>query len=85
MILPTIFLNGTSQDELVSQSIEVSRALTSALTKLRLATPNARDYVGRSRDLKTALDEHKSKTDRLISVLEETNRMTVALDTIGHG
>ncbi len=44
MSLPTVHLNGTSREELVSQRLSVVTAIREAVVELRKAAPHGRDY-----------------------------------------
>jgi transposase len=44
MSVPTVHLNGTSQEELVSLRLDVVEAIRDAVVALRKAAPHGRDY-----------------------------------------
>jgi transposase len=44
MALPTVHLNGTSREELVSLRLDVVEAIREAVVALRKAAPHGRDY-----------------------------------------
>jgi hypothetical protein len=72
MMVPTIHLNGTSKDELVSQLIDAHKAIVEAMEALMKASPNARDYYPQGPDaIKTAFEEHRARVAKLHSVCDE--------------
>ncbi len=58
MIGPTLHLNGTTYNALISQCNQALAALHVAREALADAQPNARDYVGRQSDYTAAVDAH---------------------------
>lgn len=72
MIAPTIHINGTSGEELVSQLASAGHALEYALTAVAQAAPNARDYyVKGDTAFREATTDHVSRLERLRSVSRE--------------
>jgi len=77
MMTPTITLHGTSKADLIRGYTIALRALDEATEMVSLnAAPNSRDYPG---DFALALDEHRDRCQRLISVSTE---IAVILDAI---
>ena len=73
---PTINVNGTPQRELLDRQIEVIQALRYAITKLREAAPNARDYqTDRPGDFTQAQVEHQSRLNKLSSIMNELDHI----------
>jgi hypothetical protein len=62
MTTPTITLNGTSRDALVSQRLNVMESLRDVLERMQEAAPNGRDYAGES--FKRAVAEHSARRSR---------------------
>lgn len=69
MMFPTIHLNGTSGDELLSQTVDAMLALSDAIKALQAAGPHGRDYyVQGSRVIDAAMDEHIARIEKLEAV-----------------
>ena len=84
MIVPTVHLNGTSKDELLRQVLEADRAVNVALSRLRDATPNARDYYPQGPDaFREASNAHYLRIARLQSVREELAGIYEAVEEQG--
>ena len=72
MMYPTIHLNGTSKAALVEQYENTMDAVQKASDVLREAYPNGRDYyVQAPGNISRAMDEHRSRLDRLADVRRE--------------
>lgn len=70
--VPTVHLNGTSEQELRSQLKEAAIAVTTAMEALRHAAPHGRDYYVQSDTAcNEAIKEHCARLDRLSSVYDE--------------
>lgn len=77
LAIPTVHLNGTSRDELVSQVSGAHEAVCKAILKLREASPNGRDYYVTG-TISKAMDEHAARLTHLETVAGE-------LETIWQG
>ena len=74
MRLPLIHLNGTSNNDLLAQQCEVSTALQSAISAMRVNGPNARDYYPQGPNAyREAMSEHCARIEALQSVLRDVN------------
>ncbi len=75
MALPTVHLNGTSREELVSQRLDVVDSIRQAVLALRKAAPHARDYPQPAPDsgvaFRAAREVWEARLDRLEAVAEE--------------
>ena len=69
MITPTVHLNGTSGDDLLSQTTDAMLALSDAIKALQKAGPHGRDYYlhGNSA-FPRALQEHEDRLTKLAEV-----------------
>lgn len=73
MMVPTVHLNGTSREELLQQAMAATDKILEAMEVLSCAMPHGRDYYPQGPDaLSRAQAEHKSRIERLDSVLSET-------------
>jgi hypothetical protein len=74
---PTINLNGTSPGELLEQHLPAINGLRSAISTLRAAAPNARDYQTERLDaFALAMNEHRDRLARRESVMDELARFS---------
>lgn len=72
MRIPTIHLNGTSKDALLSQLETAHSALQDALCALSKASPNARDYYVQGNDaFGEAQNEHRQRLEKVAGVARE--------------
>jgi len=72
MIVPTVNLNGTSQDELLRQCTDAVQELGAAIEAMRLAWPNGRDYQTMpAGSLSTAHSEMSARLIKLGDVRDE--------------
>lgn len=72
MIYPTVHLNGTSRNELMSGFESAARGVNDALRALQDAAPNARDYYPQGDGaFKIATTEHVARMAKLQDVLAE--------------
>ena len=72
MALPTVHLNGTSREELVSLRLDAVDAIRQAVVALRKAAPHARDYyVQDPNTYQAAREVWEARQDRLEDVAEE--------------
>lgn len=87
LTIPTIHLNGTAQAELLEQQLQAMTAIRAAINALQHACPNSRDYPSpyRGHDVYTAaVEEHSSRLNRLVAVLNECSEIAQAIDDGGH-
>lgn len=76
MKAPTIHRNGTSGRALLLQVSEATAALRRALSVMRDAAPNGRDYYVQGDDAFTAAAaEHRSRVQRVEAVLDEYSEL----------
>ena len=69
MIFPTVHLNGTSGDDLLSQTTDAMLALSTALDALKIMGPHGRNYyVQGPRVIDAAMDEHIARIEKLEAV-----------------
>jgi hypothetical protein len=72
MTFPTLHMNGTNGDDLISSLCDAMSAIQAAERKLGEAAPNGRDYyVQGPTALDAATKEHYSRLQRLHAVREE--------------
>ena len=69
MMFPTVHLNGTSGDDLLSQTTDAILALSTALDALKIMGPHGRNYyVQGPRVIDAAMDEHIARIEKLEAV-----------------
>ncbi len=71
MMLPTIHLNGTSGDDLLSQTVDAMLALSDTITALQAAGPNSRDYYvqpGQQQRFAQAQQQHEDRLAKLEAI-----------------
>lgn len=80
MRTPTIHLNGTSKQALCEQVRDAAHALRDALKMLENAGPHGRDYYPQGPGaLDEAIKEHRSRLERIQSVMEELQAIHEAI------
>ena len=81
LTFPTVHLNGTSRDELLRQLLDADLALSTALAKLRQASPHARDYyVSQDPDaFKKARSQHDARCKAIFDVRNEIQQIAESL------
>ena len=80
LTIPTVHMNGTSRDNLVNPLREAYKALRIALDKLAETAPNGRDYYPQGPDaINRAMDEYRSRQERLQSVQKELTDIAMAV------
>jgi hypothetical protein len=80
ILLPSVHMNGTSRQELLSLNFAALRAIDAALTALRAAAPNARDfYVQGDYAFTVARAEHRCRVAALEQVREEQEKIVAHL------
>jgi len=86
LTIPTIHRNGTSQDALLDAVTDAGSALYKALRVLERASPNGRDYYPQGNAaLRQAEAEHRSRAERVHSVIKELEQLAEAIADGGHG
>lgn len=84
MMVPTIHLNGTSKEQLLTAIVEAHSALLQAEGKLAETAPNGRDFYTQGAVAHTkAMDEHVSRYQRLETVRKELEQLAEEIDTQG--
>jgi len=82
MLIPTIHLNGTSKEALLTSLCDAIDAVHVASHKLAAACPNSRDYYPQGSDaIGSALSEHDARMDKLKSVVFELEQIALAIDS----
>jgi hypothetical protein len=71
LAMPTVHLNGTSKESLLSGLCDVVHALHGAGRKLAAACPNGRDYYVKPGSFSAALHQHESRMDKLREIIKE--------------
>lgn len=73
MMTPTIHLNGTNGDDLISQTTDAMLALFAAIKALRNAGPNGRDYYVQQdvTAFAQAQQQHEDRLAQLEAVLAD--------------
>lgn len=78
MTKPTIHMNGTSPDDLLEQYRNAMDAIQAAGEMLAQCGPNGRDYYPQSPEaLTSAIDEHRSRRERIEAVFEEVQELAM--------
>lgn len=74
LTLPTVHLNGSSQENLLDGYIAAMDALREAVKALQATSPNGRDYYTQGPDaLPKAVKEHSARLHRLADTIHELN------------
>ena len=72
MMTPTIYLNGTSKDELITQVETAAHAMRAAIDALNDAAPNARDYAPQGpAAFRFAASEHRLRVETLTRIKDD--------------
>ena len=80
MMVPTVHLNGTSQDELERQIEAASSAVFDAIATVADAAPHGRDYhVQGDNAYERACTEHNARMAKLRSVYDDLTELCVAI------
>ena len=78
MLYPTIHINGTSADVLLSQMSAAAAALTKGLRALEAAAPHARDYYVQGSDAyQAATREHGARVAKVAQVIADLEAIGV--------
>jgi polysaccharide pyruvyl transferase WcaK-like protein len=74
--VPTIHMNGTSQQELLDQICMALSAIRDAEQAMRAVTPNGRDYYPQGPDaIQEALRQHANRLHNLRAVHDELEQI----------
>jgi hypothetical protein len=73
LTLPTVHMNGTSRQDLVAGYVQAINKVEEAITALRQAAPNGRDYYPVPGSLEKAQAEHDVRIGRFTLTLAELN------------
>lgn len=85
-MIPTIHLNGTSQDALLEEVTGACQALREADRVMCNAPPNGRDYYLQGAGaLQKAVEEHQARRKKVLEVLGEMEALAEAISDGGHG
>lgn len=80
MRVPTIHLNGTSQERLLEVHENAGRALGAAIDALSDAAPNGRDFYPQGEQaLSEAMREHRARMEKLNEVRSELVQLMEAI------
>jgi len=80
MMFPTIHLNGTSGDDLLSQTTDALIALADAIKALQSMGPHGRDYyVQGPRVIDAAMGEHLARIEKLEAVQDDVRAVSQAI------
>ena len=71
MIMPTVHLNGTSQNDLLEGWLKISHALGDALKAMYNEGPNGRDYYQVPGAFTQAVAEHGARVEKIKAVKAE--------------
>jgi hypothetical protein len=86
MMIPTIHLNGTSEDALLEEVTSACQAIREAERALQNAAPNGRDYYPQGAGaIHSALEEHEARLKKLRDVRRELEELAEAISKGGHG
>jgi hypothetical protein len=81
MLAPTIHVNGTSADRLISAVCDAGSAIDDAMAKLREVAPNARDYYPQGANaIQTAQGEYLDMLAKLNAVRSELQDLALKID-----
>ena len=80
MMIPTVHLNGTSQQALVDGYLDALSGVRAAIEYLQQSAPNARDYYVQGPDaFGAARREHEARMHKLADVAHELNAILEGL------
>lgn len=81
LIAPIAHRNGTGETDLFEAFADAREHIRQGLEKLRLACPNQRDYYTHpiSGAWSSAKDQHADRVQRLTSVVDELNALSLAV------
>jgi hypothetical protein len=80
LIHPTVHLNGTSKEELLSGYLKARSALIAARAALAEAAPNGRDYyVQEPAAIVIAMRQHELRLIKIDDVIEELEELATKL------
>lgn len=80
LAIPTVHINGTSQQMLMDQLGNAIDAVHEAGRKLAAACPNGRDYYVQGGDaIKAALDQHEARMAKLKSIATDLESIMEAV------
>jgi hypothetical protein len=80
MMIPTIHLNGTAAQDLISQLCDAMAAIRDAEAALVRCSPNGRDYYPQGPDaINKAVREHNARIEKLNAVGAELVAITEAV------
>ena len=83
MRVPTIHLNGTSQESLMEALEQASGKVQEAIDALSEVAPNGRDYYPQGESaINEAVDEHRSRVKRMQAVFDELIEIWTAIDAV---
>lgn len=78
--IPVVHLNGTSKESLIEGYVNASEAVRAAIVALGEAAPNQRDYYLRPGTFERAEEQHMSRLQRLIDVMQELRELAEGVD-----
>lgn len=82
MTLPTIHLNGTSKEALMTALTDASFALDAAYEVAKLSAPNGRDYYPQGpAALDAATKEHMARLNAIDAVKKQFDELASAIDS----
>ena len=70
IITPIIHINGSGKRALLDQLCTAYRAVDAAMTALRLASPNKRDYYPETGRLQLAEAQYRTRMEHLATVMD---------------
>ena len=81
LIIPTIHLNGTSREELLSQLQAAARATADACLKLADAAPHPRDYYVQydTEAYTKARAQHEARLEKLRQIYNELESIAIKI------
>ena len=78
--VPTVHLNGTSREELLTQLTTAADAVRDAISAVQKACPNGRDYYPQGKDaVREALRQHDNRLRCMADVLCDLSEIAEAI------
>lgn len=78
-IIPTVQMNGTSQEHLVNVHAEVCNALTALIEAMKLVAPNGRDFQHNPPLFEIAAGHHRQRMEAAADLLEDYEAMMIGV------
>lgn len=81
---PTIHLNGTGREALMTQVLDAAHAVDAAFTALCAMEPHGRDYYPQGANaLRHAQREHGERIDAVRAIYRDLQKLAMRIDSAG--